>query len=332
MNFKSLKDTELMDQFKNLVDRENRLTAEIVDYIKEISTRRLYLKNHSSLFDFLTKEMGYSNASAQRRIDAAKMMKDLPQTKVALASGELNLSQAAMVEQMFRFKKKQDPGCELTMEDKARCLDAIKNKTTENSQQALCAELDIKPIVKEKKRLQQDESVRLEITLNKDQMAIIQRAREVLSHSLPGATNAELFTYLAEFLIQKRDPLVKKPAKRTAKSQASAAEVEGAVPENRGSDPAVVAATSASEVPVPASPNIRRKLSAATLRAVHQRDVCCQWRDRETGEICGTRFQTQADHIQPLWAGGSDKLENMQILCAAHNRMKYRSEAGIRCH
>jgi hypothetical protein len=286
MNFKSLKDTELMNQFKTLVDRENRLTAEIVDYIKEISTRRLYLKNHSSLFDFLTKEMGYSNASAQRRIDAAKMMKDLPQTKVALASGELNLSQAAMVEQMFRFKKKQDPGCELTVEDKARCLDVIKNKTTENSQQALCAELDIKPIVREKKRVQQDESVRLEITLNKDQMAIVQRAREVLSHSLPEATNAELFTYLAEFLIQKRDPLVKKPAKtRAAKSHTSEAEVKSEL----GVDLTPVAtATSASEAPAPTTPNIRRKLPAATIRAVHQRDVCCQWRDHETGEICGT--------------------------------------------
>jgi hypothetical protein len=214
-----------------------------------------------------------------------------------------------MVEQMFRFKKKQDPDCELTVEDKARCLDVIKNKTTENSQQALCAELDIKPIVKEKKRLQQDESVRLEITLNKDQMAIVQRAREVLSHTLPGATNAELFTYLAEFLIQKRDPLVKKPAKaRAAKTPASEAEVKNT-----------------------ATPT-RRKLPAATIRAVHQRDVCCQWRDRETGEICGTRFQTQADHIKPIWAGGSDELENMQILCAAHNRLKYRLEAGIHSH
>jgi hypothetical protein len=230
---------------------------------------------------------------------------------------------------MFRFKKKQDPGCELTIEDKARCLDVIKNKTTENSQQALCAELDIKPIVREKKRVQQDESVRLEITLNKDQMAMVQRAREVLSHILPGATNAELFTYLAEFLIQKRDPLVKKPTKRTAKTQTSEAEVKSEL----GVDlTPVVAATSEAEVPVPASPNIRRKLPAATIRAVHQRDVCCQWRDRETGQICGTRFQTQADHIQPLWAGGSDELENIQILCAAHNRLKYRQEAGIRSH
>jgi hypothetical protein len=208
-------------------------------------------------------------------------------------------------------------------------LDVIKNKTTENSQQALCAELDIKPIVKEKKRVQQDESVRLEITLNKDQMAKIERAREVLSHTLPGATNAELFTYLAEFLIQKRDPLVKKPAKaKAAKSQASEAEVKSEL----GVDLTPVAAgTSEAEVKNTATPT-RRKLPAATLRAVHQRDVCCQWRDRETGKICGTRFQTQADHIQPLWAGGSDELENMQILCAAHNRLKYRQEAGIRSH
>jgi hypothetical protein len=159
-------------------------------------------------------------------------------------------------------------------------------------------------------------------------MAIVQRAREVLSHSLPGATNAELFTYLAEFLIQKRDPLVKKPAKaKAAKSQASEAEVKSEL----GVDLTTVAAgTSEAEVPVPASPNIRRKLPAATIRAVHQRDVCCQWRDHETGQICGTRFQTHADHNQPLWAGGSDELENMQILCAAHNRLKYPQEAGIR--
>jgi hypothetical protein len=137
---------------------------------------------------------------------------------------------------------------------------------------------------------------------------------------------------LAEFLIQKRDPLVKRPAKRTAKSHASEAEVEGAVPENRGSYTAIAAVTSEAEVPVPASPNIRRKLPAATIRAVHQRDVCCQWRDHETGEICGARFQTQADHIKPIWAGGSNELENMQILCAAHNRLKYRQEAGIRSH
>jgi hypothetical protein len=168
--------------------------------------------------------------------------------------------------------------------------------------------------------------------LNKDQMAIVQRAREVLSHTLPGATNAELFTYLAEFLIQKRDPLVKKPAKaKAAKSQASEAEVEGAVSENHSSDPAVAAATSEAEVPAPSTP-MRRKPPAATIRAVHQRDVCCQWRDRETGEICGALFQTQADHITPLWAGGSDELENMQILCAAHNRLKYQHEAGIRSH
>ena len=55
----------------------------------------------------------------------------------------------------------------------------------------------------------------------------------------------------------------------------------------------------------------------------------CQYTDKTTGKKCtSTRF-LQIDHIQPIWAGGSNDASNLQVLCAQHNRYKYKTEAGL---
>jgi hypothetical protein len=71
-------------------------------------------------------------------------------------------------------------------------------------------------------------------------------------------------------------------------------------------------------------------LTPAKKKFVLQRDRCCQHRDHRNGKICGSRFHLQVDHIKPQWAGGRHEVENLQVLCAAHNRMKYEKESGIR--
>ena len=58
--------------------------------------RKLHLTfGYSSLFDYLTKCIGYSNGSAQRRIDAARLADDTPEVIDKLESGELNLAQVS---------------------------------------------------------------------------------------------------------------------------------------------------------------------------------------------------------------------------------------------
>jgi 5-methylcytosine-specific restriction endonuclease McrA len=331
MDLRKIKDALLMEQFKALVKTELQITAEIICYIKEIDTRKLYLKSHPSLFAFLTLEMGYANASAQRRIDAARMMRENPEIKQDIASGELTLSQISLTAQSVRQKRKT--GAHISKEEKAEILKSVKNKTIEETQKALCLALDVAPVVIEKKRVQGDDSVRIEMTLTKEQLLLVERAKELLSHTHPGASMAELFTHLAEFLIAKKDPLVKKMREKSATSDpvTSAAEVASGSAEEIQ---ATIPPTSAAEVDVtpvdsantPRSPHIPR----ATVRAVHHRDGCCQWKDKATGQICGSRFQLQTDHIKPRWDGGTHELANLQILCAAHNRWKYDLEAGIR--
>ena len=61
---------------------------------------------------------------------------------------------------------------------------------------------------------------------------------------------------------------------------------------------------------------------------VMNRDRCCQFKDPRTGEICGSTRFLQVDHLQPVWAGGTNDIGNLQVLCAQHNQFKYMQESG----
>jgi hypothetical protein len=68
---------------------------------------------------------------------------------------------------------------------------------------------------------------------------------------------------------------------------------------------------------------LKKKSTTATAIVVRQRDKCCQWKDPQTNKQCKSTYLLQVDHIQPKWAGGSNNISNLRILCAAHNRYRY---------
>ena len=114
-NFRERKMRELQTQskdqffmnFKNLVSSKRKLTAEVLEYVKEADRRKMYLDfGYTSLFAFLTKELGYAAASAQRRIEVARLLKELPEIKLDLESGELNLTQVSLVAQNIKAAQK----------------------------------------------------------------------------------------------------------------------------------------------------------------------------------------------------------------------------------
>jgi hypothetical protein len=74
---------------------------------------------------------------------------------------------------------------------------------------------------------------------------------------------------------------------------------------------------------------VNKTLTPKTRREILNRDKCCQFKNKETGEICGETSFAQVDHRIPLWAGGTHDLENLQQLCANHNQRKYRREAQL---
>ena len=51
----------------------------------------------------------------------------------------------------------------------------------------------------------------------------------------------------------------------------------------------------------------------------------CEYVDPTTGRRCSCRHGLQVDHIIEFSQGGSSELENLQLLCGAHNRWRSRA-------
>jgi len=103
MNLKNLKNEVLVQNTKNLIKEENRILAKVLAHFQEIEERKLYLElGYGSLFLFAVKELGYKEASAQRRIEAMRFINKTPEARAMVEKGELNLSNLSLLERVSR--------------------------------------------------------------------------------------------------------------------------------------------------------------------------------------------------------------------------------------
>ncbi|MBC7465351.1 MAG: HNH endonuclease [Bdellovibrio sp.] len=241
-DFKKLSNTELDQTLKQAVRKERQLLSEILLHMVEVDRRKLFLTlAYPNLFDYLTKHIGYSAGSAQRRIDAA------------------------------RLSKEESP------------------KVTH----------------------QQNESVRLEVTLTKAQWGKLNQMRELLSSSLPSGSWDEVLEYVSDKVITQKSPKTK---------------ITVDAPNNHSNEKDSIQTQHTKETDMRRA---RKPLVRSVRHQILKRDQCCQYQDQKTGKVCGTKWHLHADHIQPVWAEGSNDAKNLRILCASHNLEIYRSQAGI---
>ncbi|WP_413581138.1 DUF222 domain-containing protein [Bdellovibrio sp. HCB288] len=103
MNLKTLDQSELDLRIKSLAQKEREVLHEVLETLKEIDARKSYLDfGFSSLFEYLVQGVGYSEGSAQRRIDAARLLRELPEVAAKIQTGEINLSQISLVQKAAR--------------------------------------------------------------------------------------------------------------------------------------------------------------------------------------------------------------------------------------
>lgn len=273
--------------------KEKEVLKEILSHIAEVDRRRLYLTlGYSSLYAYLTERMGYDGGSAHRRLDAARLSLVVPQVIEDIHQGGITLSQVTFLQKSLRQVKEQ----KVATQTKAEILASIKHKSFEQTQVEVTKALNIPLKEAPKVKHQADESVRLEVTLTKSQWEKMKTMRELLSNTLPSGEWDQVLEYLATKVIEQKRKV------------------------------AVASNQNQNQKQTPPAKYLSPKLKQAVLL----RDQCCQYKDKLSGKLCGSRWRLQSDHIQPIWAGGDHTLTNLQTLCANHNQERYRQQAGIR--
>jgi hypothetical protein len=192
---------------KLLVSEEKRVKTELIEVLSLALAQESWLEfGYSSLFDWLTRGYHYPPGTAMRRIEAARLLRSVPEAKEKLDAGELSLMAMSKVQNAIQAQEKLG---NITREKKIEALKAVEGLPVEKIEKKL---VEIFPASGEKAkrethRVTEGGFVRHSMNLSEQATQDLKRAKEVLSHKFPHADDAQIIAYALEFLLDKKDPL-----------------------------------------------------------------------------------------------------------------------------
>lgn len=195
MNLRHLTDSCLLKDTATLVQKERECTGQLLHHLREIDRRKLFSElKCSSLFDYCTRVLGYSEGSAQRRIVASRLLNDLPEIEEKIEAGSLSLMNIASAVSFFNQESVKTP------ELKREVLYQLENLTRKDCEKKLF-ELSGReiPVREEKRRISQD-SLKVSMILSDKTVEKLQEVRGLIQKTL---TNEELIDFMADIVIEK---------------------------------------------------------------------------------------------------------------------------------
>lgn len=149
MNLKTLSDEALHANNIQGAREEREALTRMLHQLRETERRRLFSKYKcKSLFDYAIDYLKYSSDQAHRRIQAMRLLKDLPEVEEKISSGALNLTNLALAQKLFVKQKKS--GASLLADQKIKILSQLENQTTREAERIVCAiDPEMKPRKKE---------------------------------------------------------------------------------------------------------------------------------------------------------------------------------------
>lgn len=309
MNLRHLSNSDLHQQTKHKADNERLATIELLWHLREVERRMLYAQmGYKDLNEYCVKELKLSGSSAWRRINAMKLLKEIPEVESKIRSGDLNLTQVTMARTHFREAK-------VTQQEKKEILLTLENQSTRASERILAERKPEsyipKPIEKEKALRGQ----KLELTIILDE-ELQKNLEEIELLSGRKYSKLELFKLMTKATLER---LRKKSAVKNLNSGTNPLSKNTKQDLERTAIPALKSGSAQS-----------RYIPAAVRKFVRVRDQQrCQYVDPISKRQCEAKSYLQFDHKKPFSLGGPNTSQNLQLLCSTHNRLSAIQVLGV---
>ncbi len=305
MHSPSISNLVLHEKLTSLAREERKLTLTLLHHLREAESRQLFAeRGHGSLFDYVVKELHYSESSAQRRISAMRALRELPEFESKVESGELKVTQLAQVQTFLRAEKKE--GKVYSKEAKRKLLSETLGKSTRETEKIL-VEKNSSFALKEKARMIAPHLTQVTFTADEEFMSDLEKVRNRFAHQLPvGASFADILKWMTSRVLSEKS-VISKPSKG------------GAVTAPAG--------------PMPAPVVRSRYVPSAVRRKVWERDGGrCTFVSSVNGKKCESRHRLEVDHKIPFALGGlSTSADGLRLLCWTHNQLEARRVFGTHC-
>jgi hypothetical protein len=317
--FAAVSDETLIQQVKHLAEHERHATAELIASLAELDARRLYLgRGCSSLFTYCTQVLRLSEHAAYRRIEAARAVRRFPIVLELFAAGAINLTTLGLliahlteanhrallnaathkskreVEHLIAALRPEPPAPtivrKLPTPKPSAGSDALSvvSKDTLNLSEVPVPVPPRRPTVLAP--LSPD-LYKLQFTVTRGTYDKLQRAQDLLRHTIPSGDPATIFDRALSVLLAS---IEREKLSATTRPRSAQARLENS-----------------------------RHIPASVRRSVWARDAGRCAFVGATGR-CTERGFLEFHHVVPFAAGGRATVENMELRCRAHNA--YESE------
>lgn len=290
MKLYKLTDRELLNNTRELIRRERALLTQILHHLREIERRRLFSDlGRQSLFDYAVRELGYSEDQAYRRLNAMRLLREMPHIEKNIAEGSLTLSSLSIAGSLFKAEAKYATA--FSKQKKIEVLEALTNKSRKESKK-IVRQFSTLPAaqLRPEKITETEDGEEWRLNAPTSLVNKVARVKAILAHSHPNATHTEIYEKLCDDFLARHE---QKTAAKSAQSRNTAPKSTKA----------------ANKITV----NARQTISAGLRRQVWQRDggKCTK---------CGSVHAIEIDHILPVAHGGLNTLENLRLLCRSCNQ------------
>ncbi|MDZ4676573.1 MAG: HNH endonuclease [Oligoflexia bacterium] len=290
INLKSMHDDVLLLETRKLVQQEREILSQILHHLREIERRRLFSKlKYSSLFAYALKELGYNEDQAYRRIQAMRLVKELPEIEEKINDGSLNLTHLGMAQSLFKREGKTQK--QFSKSKKIEVLEKLEN-TSKREAEKIAVSFSTSPVISiDKVRAISESDIEIKFTAKKELLDKIQKLKGLRAHKNPNLTMSELMDELCDLALEKWDKSKSPAPERVARKQ------------NQNSK--------------------AQNISNAQVR----REAWL--RDKGQCQICGSHYALEIDHQHPKALGGLNSKENLRLLCRSCNQRAAIEAYGI---